>query len=71
MSIRIFLDLDKCQGHGLCVMCAPNAFDIDPDSGQAVLLPGAHLAASRASLLEAQKMCPVDAIAITEDDVPL
>mgnify|MGYP005995733351 FL=1 len=30
-------DLDKCQGHGLCRMSAPDVFDVTVDEGQVIV----------------------------------
>ncbi|MCU1699066.1 MAG: cytochrome [Mycobacterium sp.] len=35
--MRVTVDHDLCQGHGLCTFAAPGLFDID-DSGHAVVL---------------------------------
>ena len=31
MSLRIFVDLSVCQGHGECSRTAPDLFSLDPD----------------------------------------
>jgi ferredoxin len=49
MPVRIAVDRDKCQGHGMCVMHAPNSFIIDADTGVAEVVPGARVA-KRSSL---------------------
>ncbi|GAA2118477.1 ferredoxin [Actinomadura napierensis] len=36
-EMRIELDLGKCAGHGVCALEAPEIFDIDDESGLAVL----------------------------------
>jgi len=64
MGIRIALDRDKCQGHGVCVMHAPETFVIDPDTGVAEVLPDGALRSSRESLDLTEQMCPVHAIRI-------
>jgi ferredoxin len=68
MGIRIALNRDKCQGHGLCVMHAPETFVIDPDTGVAEILPDGALRSSRESLELAEQMCPVNAIRILAEE---
>ncbi|MFT4066330.1 ferredoxin [Paraburkholderia sp.] len=65
MAIKISLDLDVCQGHGLCVIAAPRAFRIDEATGLAQLLPDAQQDASFDELNEAARMCPVSAITVS------
>jgi ferredoxin len=38
MALTLTLDLDGCTGCACCMMECPELFDIDDDSGQAVLL---------------------------------
>ena len=35
--MRVVADLDKCQGHGLCRMSAPEVFDVTDDEGQVIV----------------------------------
>jgi ferredoxin len=64
MPVRIAVDRDKCQGHGMCVMHAPHSFIIDPDTGVAEVVPGGAARSSREALELAEQMCPVHAISI-------
>ena len=36
--MRIILDLDVCRGNAACVVAAPELFDYDEGTGQAVVL---------------------------------
>lgn len=63
--MRVSVDLTRCQGYGNCVAAAPEVFDLD-ESGLALLLveePGAEQAAT---VRNAERMCPVAAIAVQE-----
>jgi ferredoxin len=60
--MRVFVDLDRCEGHGMCVLAAPEVFDLD-DEG---LLhydptPPEEL---RAAVEDAVRSCPVAAITV-------
>ncbi|HTW18264.1 MAG TPA: ferredoxin [Nocardioides sp.] len=35
--MKIVADLDKCQGHGLCRMSAPDVYDVTVDEGQVIV----------------------------------
>ena len=63
--MRVRVDLDRCQGYGNCVVTAPDVFDLS-DDGLVVLLEE-HPSAERAEdVLNAAKLCPVQAIAVDE-----
>jgi ferredoxin len=60
--MRVVVDDNLCQGHGLCTFTAPDVFDID-DSGHAVVLgeisPGLENAVKAAA-----ESCPERAISM-------
>lgn len=65
--MRITVDLDTCQGYVCCVVAAPEVFDVDDDSGLALLkndAPGEEL---RAKVEQAVRDCPTKAITLHED----
>lgn len=64
MSIRVILDQELCQGHGLCQMLAPDAFRLDAETGLAVLIEDVHADTRKEYLVAAVKACPVGAIEI-------
>ncbi|MDP3968296.1 MAG: ferredoxin [Nocardioides sp.] len=35
--MRVVADLDKCQGHGLCRMSAPDVYGATEDEGQVIV----------------------------------
>lgn len=67
MGVRIALDRDKCQGHGMCVMYAPESFVIDAETNVAEVVPAGAANSSRETLELAEQMCPVHAIRILAD----
>lgn len=63
----VTVDYDRCEGHGLCTLSAPEVFSYD-DRGnlQVVERPGA---AQRAAVEESVRMCPALAISFAEQAV--
>lgn len=64
--MKVVVDLDLCQGHGQCVIVAPEIFDID-EEGYAVVInerPGDVL---QPKLQSAINRCPAEAIKIEND----
>jgi len=66
MGLRIVVDMDLCQGHGVCESEAPELFEVDRDRKVAVLdeSPGDE---HRKALELAVKYCPTHALSIVED----
>ena len=65
MKIRV--DLDLCQGHGVCAGEAPELFALDAATSKVVVLEANPPEALRAKLAAAVKYCPTRAIRIAED----
>lgn len=61
----VSVDLDKCEGHGQCVMVAPAYFRLGDDDDVVELLTPDILPEDIASLEHASSLCP--AMAITVD----
>jgi ferredoxin len=36
MHVRV--DLDVCQGHGVCHMSAPEVYELDPEDGHSIVM---------------------------------
>ncbi|MGY1812288.1 ferredoxin [Blastococcus sp. SYSU D00820] len=64
--MKIHLDLSLCNAYGNCVMEAPEEFDLDEDSGKAVLLREEIGEEARARVESAVQVCPVQAISLVE-----
>ncbi len=66
MGLRIVVDMDLCQGHGVCESEAPDIFEVDRDRKVEVLeqSPGDE---HRKSLELAVKYCPTHALSLVED----
>lgn len=66
MSLKVLIDLTACQGYACCLMEAPELFDLDDDSGKAVLRiddPPEH---HRSRAVDAARACPARAITIED-----
>lgn len=62
---RVQIDGSRCQGHGRCVLIAPDYFDVD-DSGVGRVLVEHAEEADLADLREARMTCPEAAIELTD-----
>lgn len=62
--MKINVDVDACNGHGECVIEAPEVFDLADDSDVVVVLEEAPAEARRAQVERAVAMCPVAALQI-------
>lgn len=65
--MRVIVDFDRCEGHGVCTLAAPEVFSFDHrGSLQVVGRPGEE---HRAAVEESIRTCP--AIAIQLDAIQL
>ena len=61
----VSVDLDRCEGHGLCVLTAPEVFSLDQFGRLQVLVrPEAR---HRAAVEESARMCPALAVSVTDE----
>jgi ferredoxin len=63
----VSVDLDLCQGHGVCESEAPGVFALGKDATVTILdqHPGEEL---RAQVEAAVRFCPTSALRITEEE---
>lgn len=66
MSWKVSIDPTKCQGYACCVMTAPQVFDMDEDTGKAVVTVPEPDDALRSLCDKAVRGCPTHAISIDE-----
>ena len=66
MALRIVVDRDLCQGHGVCEAEAPDVFAVDRDR-KVVVLDETPAEEHRKALEPAVKYCPTHALSIVED----
>lgn len=64
--MRVVVDLNTCQGYANCVVEAPDLFDVDDDTGKAVVLVDTFAADLADDAQRAMDNCPVSAITIVD-----
>lgn len=62
--MRIEVDGDRCEGHGLCEVQAPEVFELDADTLVHLRVDGDIPAALQDSAARAAGVCPVAAIRV-------
>ncbi len=65
MEVRV--DLDLCQGHGVCESEAPSVFEL-AKSDQVTILEGHPDESLRVEVETAVRYCPTSALRIIEED---
>lgn len=63
--MHISVDYTLCEGHGQCLMAAPELFDLPDDAEQAVILNADPPEALRDKAIRAAAMCPALAITVS------
>lgn len=64
--MRVVVDRDLCQGHGVCESEAPAVFSVAKD-GTLTVLQEVPPASERRAVEAAVKYCPTHALSIVED----
>ena len=65
--MRVSVDLDRCEAHGVCTGIAPDVFELDDDDVLHVLVP--EPPADRwDQMRDAAMRCPKQAIKLEEGD---
>jgi len=62
--MKVHVDREKCQGHTLCAMRAPDLFELSEIDGHASAVAGEVPAAEEGGALDAARSCPEQAITI-------
>jgi ferredoxin len=62
--LKIHVDTEKCQGHTLCAMRAPDLFQLDEIDGHSSAVADEIPASQETAALEAARSCPEQAIAL-------
>lgn len=63
--MKVGVDQTLCQGHGQCVDCAPEIFELR-DDGLAYILRQPSTPEQVARVREAVTRCPTDAVQVSE-----
>jgi ferredoxin len=64
-AIRASIDYSLCQGHQMCTLGLPSAFQVgDDDEGRAVVVVPIHPASEQEALEDVQDSCPQGAIVL-------
>lgn len=64
-AVRVEVDRSTCEGHALCLVYAPEVFDMD-DEERAVVMRDPVPEELRAGVEDAAGQCPVQAIRVLE-----
>jgi ferredoxin len=65
--VKIQVDLDLCQGHGVCAGEARDVFALDAATSKVVVLVETPSEAMRARVAAAVKYCPTRALRVVEE----
>jgi len=66
-ALRVVVDRDLCQGHGVCAGEAPEVFQVDPKTGALVVLRETVPPELRARVEAAVRHCPTRALSLREE----
>jgi ferredoxin len=64
--VKVHVDSDRCQGHTLCSMIAPDSFVLDDIEGHSSAVSEDVAPEQEDAVREAAQSCPEQAIIITE-----
>ena len=65
--MKVHVDPERCQGHTLCAMIAPEVFQLDDVDGHSTAIIDGEIPADIvAKAREAVRSCPEQAISISE-----
>ena len=65
--MRVTVDRDLCQGHGMCVPEAPEVFALGKKETQVTIRDEEPDEALRAAVTKAVAYCPTMALAVTDE----
>jgi ferredoxin len=65
--VKVHVDAERCQGHTLCAMIAPEVFQLDDADGHSTAIIDGEVPANLVKKVhEADQSCPEQAIFISE-----
>jgi len=65
--MKVWVDSERCQGHTLCAMIAPESFQLSDIDGSSSAIDEVVPADREDQVREAAQSCPDQAIMITDD----
>ena len=65
--MKVWVDPERCQGHTLCSMIAPESFRLSDIDGSSSAIDEVVPAERQAKVREAAQSCPEQAIIITDE----
>jgi ferredoxin len=65
--VKVWVDPERCQGHTLCSMIAPESFQLSDIDGSSSAIDETVPADREDQVREAAQSCPEQAIEITEE----
>ncbi|MGE2691333.1 ferredoxin [Mycolicibacterium pulveris] len=63
--MRVHVNPERCQGHTLCAMIAPDSFELSEVDGTSSAVSEEVAADHQEAVMEAARSCPEQAITIT------
>lgn len=60
--MKVIANVELCEGHGECVIAAPEVFDLDDSGDSVVVLVEEPSREQEASVMAAVSLCPVAAL---------
>ena len=63
--MKVHVDPEKCQGHTLCAMRAPDLFELSEIDGHSSAMAGEVPGDLEADAVEAARSCPEQAISLS------
>lgn len=64
--MKVWVDPQRCQGHTLCAMIAPDSFELDDIEGHSSAVSEQVPPEQEDAVCEAAQSCPEQAIIVTE-----
>ena len=64
--MKVAVDGNHCQGHGLCQMTSPDVFGLRDEDGTSYVLPGGDTPDHAGAAKEAAAACPERAISVSD-----
>lgn len=65
--MHVTVDTGICQAYGNCLLLAPDVFDLDDDSGVAIVLQARPPAELHEAVIDAVHGCPVHALTLVAE----